>query len=86
MGPTLDACQQRYQRFCQRYAPEKKARRACLWGSRLFPHGLLKKTHQAFFGQDDLFEEKGCQVTKPDHAESRPEFASLAAAFTTANR
>ena len=88
MGQNLDACQQRYQRFCQRYSPKKKeARRVCSWGSRLFPGNLPKNNRRTFTGQTDLFEkfEKGCQVTKPGQAELRPEFARRAAAFTAAN-
>ena len=88
MGQNLDACQQRYQHFCQRYSPKKKeARRVCSWGSRLFPHNLPKNIRRIFPSQTDLFEkfEKGCQVTKPDLAEFCPEFDLRAAVFTTAN-
>jgi hypothetical protein len=80
-----DACQKRYQRFCQRYSPKKKAQRVCAWGSRLFPLGLPKHSHRVFPGQADLFVEKECQVTKPGNPDSHPEFVRRAAACITAN-
>lgn len=85
LGPSLEACQRLYRRFCQRYAPKKKARRVCSCGSRLFPLGLPKNTRRVSPGQSDLFEEQECQVTKPGQAELRPEFVRRAAAFTAAN-
>lgn len=53
MGRSLDDCQKRYQRFCQRYSPKKKEARRCSWGSRLFPLALPKNSRRAFPGQAD---------------------------------
>jgi len=85
MGQSLDACQKRYQRFCQRYSPKKKAQRVCVWGSQLFPLGLLKNSRQVLPGQTDLFVENGYRVTRPGHPHFRLELVRRAAAFTTAN-
>lgn len=83
MSRPQDACQKRYQRFCERYSPKKKeARRVCAWGSRLFPHGLSKNARRVSPGQADLL---GCQVTKPGNPHFRPEFVRRAAVFTAAN-
>jgi hypothetical protein len=66
-------------------ANAKKARRVCVWGSRLFPLGLPKNSRKVLPCQSDLFVEKGCQVTKAGNPHFRPEFVRRAAAFTTAN-
>src|SRR5450830_529436 len=59
--PRAAACQERYQRFCQRYSSKKKAQRVCAWGSRLFPLGLSKHFHRVFPGRADLFVVEGAK-------------------------